>query len=805
MTGHLETGFSVQPETREREDRLKNDEESVLPQFGDVVISSLLTSSSTQQTLIPAVLANTTVPYPQNNETSSISSQRQYKSQESISISELQKTIETSQLYSELRNTPIKAEHQKINKADVSQPPGVGPPGIICSNEGQQSSIPRPNIQLKNTSHIKSDPKNHIKEYPSLEESSKSHSYGVLPSIKDYQNISLPQIIDQQPAVPIQTSGIQAGVPTSQHPATVTPHIVSMPPPRDCHNSAQPLSSYLQFGTIPVSGRPIPIDTSSGGYYPGGPAMARATPPGVASPIPGIVPNLHAVPRIGPPLPGTPQHIHINHFTANLTYLPAISGTTSSPVQTVTSVGPPVPAGGLITRQPVPFASHPLNYVAPFPNFTSAPPLYSTAPPMYSTAPPMFSTAPFPPMVIYPPGHPVQYSMYAPSTVAGSGETQDNINQEKNELRSPASSYESPKRLSSNMDNDSSPSRVAASESQSKESHDIVDEPQPVESRPPEDNELINLYESRRTKTMSESSNVTTTPRPYKEDSRVQLQVHRPTPPPFPITQDACSNGHVNEQPTEDGKPKSWASLLFSGSDPSAERIHVDKPTARIPPFSSLTSASKMMTHEDLIVPWPQELIQLGEYLKNYELNQAPASILPRGLTNRSNWCFVNAILQALLACPPFFNLFNGLPNIDGLRQQPQGNSKTPMLEAIFKFVKEFKPLEAMSKSSRKDRLRKREDVQVDVTFEPNYVYTILMEAKTWQVDEDRQEDAEEFLSHLLNVLDEEMRGLIKLTQSAELVASQVTLFLIISSCLCNMYCNCCEKMCMCIFFCVVR
>ena len=48
----------------------------------------------------------------------------------------------------------------------------------------------------------------------------------------------------------------------------------------------------------------------------------------------------------------------------------AISGTTSSPVQPASTVGLGGPAGGLITRQPVPFASHPLNYVAPFANVT---------------------------------------------------------------------------------------------------------------------------------------------------------------------------------------------------------------------------------------------------------------------------------------------------------------------------------------------------------------------------------------------------------------------------------------------------
>ena len=52
----------------------------------------------------------------------------------------------------------------------------------------------------------------------------------------------------------------------------------------------------------------------------------------------------------------------------------------------------------------------------------------------------------------------------------------------------------------------------------------------------------------------------------------------------------------------------------------------------------------------------------------------------------------------------------------------------------------------------------------VDDSFEPKYVYNVLMQSKS--MDEGKQQDAEEFLSHLLNVLDEEMRGVIKLGQA---------------------------------------
>ncbi|QQP39231.1 Ubiquitin specific peptidase 10, partial [Caligus rogercresseyi] len=49
----------------------------------------------------------------------------------------------------------------------------------------------------------------------------------------------------------------------------------------------------------------------------------------------------------------------------------------------------------------------------------------------------------------------------------------------------------------------------------------------------------------------------------------------------------------------------------------------------------------------------PQENESLGEFLRSYSLNHRSFTVKPRGLSNRSNWCFANAILQALLGCRP--------------------------------------------------------------------------------------------------------------------------------------------------------
>ena len=127
---------------------------------------------------------------------------------------------------------------------------------------------------------------------------------------------------------------------------------------------------------------------------------------------------------------------------------------------------------------------------------------------------------------------------------------------------------------------------------------------------------------------------------------------------------EAARLGPATPQPTS---PKSWASL-FSPS-PASISQGADKPMARIPPFT----------------PQPQqgagqgspEQREMAAYIQEYSLNHVAPSFLPRGLTNRSNWCFVNAILQALLACPPFYNLMKNLPTVTGLKS---GKSSTPMI-----------------------------------------------------------------------------------------------------------------------------
>lgn len=68
----------------------------------------------------------------------------------------------------------------------------------------------------------------------------------------------------------------------------------------------------------------------------------------------------------------------------------------------------------------------------------------------------------------------------------------------------------------------------------------------------------------------------------------------------------------------------------------------------------------------------------VSEFLSKYQLNHQPVSLQPRGLSNRSNYCYINAILQALIACPPFYNMLKSLPH-----QPRKSKSATPIIDAM--------------------------------------------------------------------------------------------------------------------------
>ncbi|XP_049810199.1 ubiquitin carboxyl-terminal hydrolase 10-A-like isoform X1 [Schistocerca nitens] len=264
----------------------------------------------------------------------------------------------------------------------------------------------------------------------------------------------------------------------------------------------------------------------------------------------------------------------------------------------------------------------------------------------------------------------------------------------------------------------------------------------------------------------------------------------------------ALINSDEVNQASTPGSGRSWASLFSQNwhSSPSAAALTntvitgTPKPRATVRPFQSELMASadgpissyKAQDSQPLMdAPAPAvdtknfpqltksaadnpHLYRLGEFLSQYQLDHRAISLQPRGLTNRSNWCYINSTLQALLACPPFYNLMKALPIPSATNRM--SSSSTPIIDSIVQFVNEFQPMPVASRVGRKEKALRKDDgtieVQSGIAFEPSYIYKMLnsIRSNTFKV-EGRQEDAEEFLSCLLNALNDEMQELMKLVQ----------------------------------------
>jgi len=63
------------------------------------------------------------------------------------------------------------------------------------------------------------------------------------------------------------------------------------------------------------------------------------------------------------------------------------------------------------------------------------------------------------------------------------------------------------------------------------------------------------------------------------------------------------------------------------------------------------------------------------EFASDHDMNKRTC-LIPRGLKNPSNYCYINSILQALIACPPFYNLLKDITIV-----KKPNESFTPMID----------------------------------------------------------------------------------------------------------------------------
>ncbi|XP_042527375.1 ubiquitin carboxyl-terminal hydrolase 10 [Dipodomys spectabilis] len=203
---------------------------------------------------------------------------------------------------------------------------------------------------------------------------------------------------------------------------------------------------------------------------------------------------------------------------------------------------------------------------------------------------------------------------------------------------------------------------------------------------------------------------------------------------------------------------KSWASL-FHDSKPSSSSPVACVGTKCSPPAPSPLVSEKHIEVKEGLVPVSEDpvAIKIAELLENVTLVHKPVSLQPRGLINKGNWCYINATLQALVACPPMYHLMKFIPLYSKV-QRPC--TSTPMIDSFVRLMNEFTnmPVPPKPRQALGDKIVR--DIRPGAAFEPTYIYRLLTVIKSSLSEKGRQEDAEEYLGFILNGLHEEMLSL---------------------------------------------
>uniref|UniRef100_A0A3B4V0A7 Ubiquitin carboxyl-terminal hydrolase n=1 Tax=Seriola dumerili TaxID=41447 RepID=A0A3B4V0A7_SERDU len=259
----------------------------------------------------------------------------------------------------------------------------------------------------------------------------------------------------------------------------------------------------------------------------------------------------------------------------------------------------------------------------------------------------------------------------------------------------------------------------------------------------------------------------------HKEDceSGEHTQQASPDTAAQPVVTEQGHSSAIPAAPTAN-LPKSWASLFHNSKPlpggPQAfvevkNVVEVVSPSLATPEQPEKVGEVKdgpVHVSEDPMAP------KLAELIENVKLIHKPVSLQPRGLINKGNWCYINATLQALIACPPMYHLMKSIP-LHNEAQRPC--TSTPMIDNFVRLVNEFNNMPVPSKAKQQavgDKVMK--DIRPGVPFEPTYIYRLLTLIKSSLSEKGRQEDAEEYLGFTLNGLHEEMLALKKLISPQE-------------------------------------
>ncbi|CAO1625929.1 unnamed protein product [Sympodiomycopsis kandeliae] len=217
-------------------------------------------------------------------------------------------------------------------------------------------------------------------------------------------------------------------------------------------------------------------------------------------------------------------------------------------------------------------------------------------------------------------------------------------------------------------------------------------------------------------------------------------------------------------------QPRSWAGMVNKNSGATSFTIPQDSDVSTQPTNSAAVSeiGSPTVTSPKINGKSVSSTINkawtgkqrrtLEDILADSHTKFNAPLTLPRGLINKGNFCFANAILQVLVFCAPFYNLFNTV----GKELAADLANSTPLIEAVVQFLREFH-LAPKSKLARQGGVSTGEielvtNPQLSEPFVPEFVYEAMRLNKRFDLmRRGHQEDAEEFLGFFLDTLHEEL------------------------------------------------
>jgi hypothetical protein len=122
---------------------------------------------------------------------------------------------------------------------------------------------------------------------------------------------------------------------------------------------------------------------------------------------------------------------------------------------------------------------------------------------------------------------------------------------------------------------------------------------------------------------------------------------------------------------------------------------------------------------------------KLAQKINSISLKHSLPLLRPRGFINKGNGCYINSTLQALIACPPFYNLMKEIGDLKGLKRE---NSCTPILDSFVELFLNFPPLDASKKNKQTatsvDQKLQMNYLQAEA-IEPRCIYNVLGQIKS--------------------------------------------------------------------------